>query len=569
MNLDDQNLLDLNELISGAIDGRLSEPERARLQRWLRESEEARRFYVRMIELSSSLCAMASRSEAEADEDERGKPSPWSTAERLAAPAGREPARTNRRGRVAGWVLATAAAAAAFLGGMRLATQWGRPQVPAALGTETAGPDQPDDPSGESRSSGIAILTRAVDVAWEGGGPVTALGASLSKGTLRMRAGVVQLEFYGGATVVVEGPAEVALEAIDHLTCRYGKLRAHVPPRAHGFRVSSPDLDLIDLGTEFGMQVVPGRKSEVHVFDGKVELSETFPRPGHAARWELDEGHSVRFGPSGVVSERDADPPAFVSPVDLERRYIERARQRYGEWTSHAEALRNDPRLVTYFSFEGDRQPGSRLLVNQSANRSLDGAIVGCDWVDGRWPGKGALEFKRPSDRVRIHVPGEFESLTLMAWARIDAIVNRLSSLLLTDGFEPGEPHWQILSTGQIVLGIRGEPGPVYRWKNYFSPAVFTPERFGRWTHLAAVYDRQAGTVTHYVDGLALGSEAIVGREKLRIGDAELGNWGVPRETDPAPVRNLCGRMDEFALFGAALGPEEIRAFYDQGKTGL
>ncbi len=150
---------------------------------------------------------------------------------------------------------------------------------------------------------------------------------------------------------------------------------------------------------------------------------------------------------------------------------------------------------------------------------------------------------------------------------RIDAIEHRFSSLMLTDGFEPGEPHWQIDWLGRIVLGIRADPERLRPgwFRNYTSPRVFTPERFGRWTHVATVYDYDSAKVIHYVDGAEVGSEPLDHRRVLRIGDAELGNWGVPVANDAWLIRNLCGRMDEFALFRTALGPDEVRALYERG----
>ena len=59
-------------------------------------------------------------------------------------------------------------------------------------------------------------------------------------------------------------------------------------------------------------------------------------------------------------------------------------------------------------------------------NRDLDGAIVGAKRVAGRWPNKGAIEFKRPGDRVRVDIPGEFESLTFACWVKIDSLDGRV-----------------------------------------------------------------------------------------------------------------------------------------------
>ncbi len=343
-----------------------------------------------------------------------------------------------------------------------------------------------------------------------------------------------------------------------------------VPPRAHGFRVDSSSVDLVDLGTEFGMQVAPDRRAEVHVFKGRVQLHKTNPGPGQA-RWELAEGNGLSIGIAGDITPLEVDSPAFLTSPDLDRLYRKVSGRRYNQWVTHSRAFASDPRLVTYFGFEGDRNPGSRILVNPCGDRSRDGAIVGCGWVDGRWPGKGALEFKRPSDRVRIDVPGEFESLTFAAWVRIDAIENRFNSLMLTDGFDPGEAHWQIDHRGRLILGVRNDwrPGDrVYRthwFKDYASPPVITPEKFGRWIHLATVYDRRAQRVTHYADGAPVWSEPLAWNIALHIGEAELGNWGVVRDDDVNPIRNLCGRMDEFALFREALSAAEIRELYRRG----
>src|SRR5262249_25276952 len=156
-----------------------------------------------------------------------------------------------------------------------------------------------------------------------------------------------------------------------------------------------------------------------------------------------------------------------------------------------------------------DEQPWSRTVLDRSANRQQahDGAVVGCAWGGGRWPGRQGLEFKQVSDRVRFHVPGEFDALTLMAWVRVDALPNRFNSLMLTDGWDEAAPHWHISSGGKIELGVQGyeAKGGVH----YLTPPVLTPERLGRWVHLAVVYDRTAQQVTHYVDGQPVMQEPL------------------------------------------------------------
>src|SRR5262249_20723439 len=161
-------------------------------------------------------------------------------------------------------------------------------------------------------------------------------------------------------------------------------------------------------------------------------------------------------------------------------------------------ALRQDPDLVVYYPFQS-AGPWARTLPDEAGGRpSHDGAIVGCSWVLGRWPGKQGLEFKRGSDRVRFHAPGEVDALTLMAWVRVDALPNRFNSLMMTDGWYEGAPHWHVGNGGKIELGVQGGRGR--GGAHYLTPPVFKGDRLGRWTHLAVVYDRTGGHVTHYVD---------------------------------------------------------------------
>ena len=78
--------------------------------------------------------------------------------------------------------------------------------------------------------------------------------------------------------VVIEGPATLAIETARRAHLAIGRLVAHVPAAARGFTVASPSVTVVDLGTEFGLDVDAAGTSEVQVFQGKVEL-----RPAAAA----------------------------------------------------------------------------------------------------------------------------------------------------------------------------------------------------------------------------------------------------------------------------------------------
>lgn len=158
---------------------------------------------------------------------------------------------------------------------------------------------------------------------------------------------------------------------------------------------------------------------------------------------------------------------------------------------------------------------------------------------------------------------------------RIEALEHRFNSLLLTDGFDEGEVHWQLTETGQLELSVRlvgansttkGEP----RRSWYRSPSLFTAVDLGRWVHLATVFDRDGQTVRHYLDGELVSTEPIVPHPLLRIGSAHIGNWDPLQLMDPKRpetwVRSLNGRVDEFLVIGRALTDRKIRDAYRNGR---
>jgi hypothetical protein len=407
----------------------------------------------------------------------------------------------------------------------------------------------------------VAVVTRVVDARWETTGSPAEEGAALPAGRLRLAAGWVQIEFVSGASVILEGPADLEILSPGRAFCHRGKLRAHVPPQARGFTVGAPGTDAVDLGTEFAMQIDERGAGEVHVLDGAVDLHGTGDRPATHEVRGLKAGRGVQFGPGEAAREIVAVPARFMGRAQLLQLGDSLHRRRYDRWTAQGEAIRSDPATVLYFDFD-HHSPWERTLrgIGTSRVASPDGAIVGCPWTEGRWPGKGALEFRRVSDRVRIDVPGQFDSLTLAAWVRIEGFDRWLSSLMLTDDWEPGEVHWQLSDKGEMILGVRQGTGV-----NYFSPAVLGPGDLGRWVLLVTVYDSGQEAVLHYLDGKPVSRHHIEATIPLRIGAAEIGNW-TTRKFSADPIRSLNGRMDEFGIFGRALSGDEVRAMYELGK---
>ena len=104
--------------------------------------------------------------------------------------------------------------------------------------------------------------------------------------------------------------------------------------------------------------------------------------------------------------------------------------------------------------------------------------------------------------------------------------------------------------------------------RRFYSEPFWTPEKSGQWFCLATAVDTRADTVAHYVNGRRVPITDGTNREKplpkLRIGHVDLGNWSKPIWA--RSIRTLNGRVDEFALFKAALSDEEIKEIYEAGR---
>ena len=81
-----------------------------------------------------------------------------------------------------------------------------------------------------------------------GGGRERAARRERAKpGWLHLKSGIVQVEFYTGARVLVEGPADFQLVSGSEAFCPSGRVSAEVPPQARGFVIRTPQMRVVDL----------------------------------------------------------------------------------------------------------------------------------------------------------------------------------------------------------------------------------------------------------------------------------------------------------------------------------
>jgi hypothetical protein len=117
----------------------------------------------------------------------------------------------------------------------------------------------------------VATLTRLEQCVWTSSTTTLRYGQQLLEGTqISLRSGVARITFESGAEALLEGPCDFIVDNAMHGTIRSGRVSVTAPKRAYGFRIRSPNAEVIDLGTEFGVNVDESGNSEVHVFSGEV-----------------------------------------------------------------------------------------------------------------------------------------------------------------------------------------------------------------------------------------------------------------------------------------------------------
>lgn len=116
-------------------------------------------------------------------------------------------------------------------------------------------------------------------------------GGWVNSGLIELESGQARFAFNSGASALVEGPAILSLETSNRLFLEKGKLTAEAPPAASGFTVNTPRMNVVDIGTRFGVLVDEQGNSEVHVMEGEVEASRS---SGNSVSVLLREGLAIR-----------------------------------------------------------------------------------------------------------------------------------------------------------------------------------------------------------------------------------------------------------------------------------
>jgi hypothetical protein len=515
VNLSDRELLELHDLCGAVIDGTMTESQRARLALWLRDSEVARRFYVRALDQSASLHAYAA--EQHADAPDRRRVSQPGVA-------------------LAWWGLGALAAAAA--GAVML---W--PGLRRTSATEGAAVPY------------VARITAAKDARWSKSADDLRSGALLRAGRrVELEAGFAEITFDSGARVVLTGAALLEVNSAWDASLRRGTLTATVPREAVGFRITNSAVEVVDLGTEFSMVANANGSADVFVLKGEVEAA---PRVADAATILLRENEARRFAASGIsdVGDRGRWIAQLTQPLALERFA---PATRYVHWSF-------DDGPAGVFPAEAVGKPPVDSAARLSATDAATLAASSTPGQRGR-----ALHFDG-----RVYATANFPGIsgnlprTVAFWVKVPEDA-KTDAWMVSWGTEVKK-----LSSRPVQISWNRRPGegPFGALRTDFGGgyAIGSQDlRDGRWHHVAVCFaaDGPPGApvqVKQYIDGRLESSTIVLTPGKTGsspvVGPAARRDvvWLGCRLTGKQPER-FRGELDELFIADRGLEPGEIVA---------
>ncbi len=301
----------LDRLLGALCDGTLTADDYARLDALLANDDNARRFYNDYIFLHAELY---SQHAAVGEIADIGLQIADSRSDDL------DPKSEIRNPKSRIWWAAAAAALVGVAVGSSWLTYLFANHSPARQVAQSSDKnDKSVDVVAADASLSVAKITATRNCLWQLATKGVGFGSRLQPGQrLELAAGLVEITFDDGATVVLEGPATFDVRARGQARLGEGRLAAIVPEQARGFEVATAGLNVVDLGTEFGMMADREGATEIHVFNGLVK-AQLLDGSGKQVRTvELNTAEAARIQPAvSLVARIPARGDEFVRSLSV------------------------------------------------------------------------------------------------------------------------------------------------------------------------------------------------------------------------------------------------------------
>jgi hypothetical protein len=364
---------------------------------------------------------------------------------------------------------------------------------------------------------------------------------------IAFKSGKVRLEYYNGAIVELVGPCEYYVQSADRSFLNQGTVSAKVTPESQGFKIFSPGVSLVDLGTEFSLNVDEEKQTHVHVFEGEAEVSLLNQR-GETVRSEnvlSKNGYSLNPSQQTIQNHLDKFEPiriqnksAGLLPYKQKIMAVAKADDPIYQWGAQID--------VSKGFFHNLNQPMSLM---PSTNVSQPSSWVSERPLSHFSESEFTLEFWFNAET--IHRGAMFSLLKALPgqshenWSDIENI-HFLYMELESDAKDT-------MHTGCCVRFLVRSPSNLGGGVNLFSQKKYIP---GKWHHIVATSDEE--NMELYMDGLLQASYPI---KKVYSQDQYFGYIGAlsPSKMDS---RIFQGQLDGISIYNKKLSSEMVKQHF-------
>lgn len=516
-----KNLKELEAILCEMEEGSVVDERKARLHELIHGDIEARQFYLEYCQMHAMLMVECGELGAQNDEDFYTRKAALMTKPKSNWP------------RILAWAATIAFAAVGVVGYL-----WS-PQVARIVKVD---PTRGDALGKFSAVSGCEFEF-GVD-----GTPVR-VGQDVMTGRYRMKAGIADLTFDGGATVTVEAPADFRV-GFNGIWLSNGRAFMDTRGDCTNFSVNAQGLHVTHLGTKYAVDAPAGLPREVHVFEGEV-LVKMFNKDGvKVGERNVRGGEAIRvFQDTGDTAGIDLDASKYVR--GLQERETQYAR----------DIMKLKPAL--YFPMRPTRD--GRTLVDISGNgcnaEIHGGRESGVLWSPGQIG--MAIRFEGPKRRDYALIPQcdviRSKTFTVMAWVYAESRPAWASIM----------KHWGQKERGFFHFGLTQKTGRLEGHVNEKGgKEIFVRDRIKlplhQWHHVAFVVDETS--LRLYRNGVMVDSAKHHGIEP----DPRLKAIGIGAKPmyPKGAIRSWGlwhGKLDEIAFFNRPLSSATIRDLYEAG----
>ncbi|MBI9018976.1 MAG: FecR domain-containing protein [Phycisphaerae bacterium] len=407
----------------------------------------------------------------------------------------------------------------------------------------------------------LAKLSDSVDAIWSGDVEV---GDSLYRRTYELQSGYAEVTFPDNTKVVFQGPAEFELESRNSVYVEKGKLTAIIGDNI-GFTVNSKNVKVVDVGTEFGVDIDGAGNSDVHVFDGEILLYPALSKGQYSktAKQSIYQGQARRVDGKKQITEIAINELAFIRQKEFE--IISRGTEgsSYDRWLAYSYQMRHNPDLVAYYTFDkNENQPEVLENLSIATKGSMDGQLQSTmaedlpEWTTGRFPEKCSLAFDRDKNQ-QVVVPRDKQfqitgPITIAAWVDANA-----SGQIVTNRIPAGHCNYRMTIYKNLLEFMR-----IDVTQNYTDAvnSVLADDADAKWHLVAVTHDNKV--VKFYFDGELVGNKEYEYYPKAINANLFIGADGSSKGSN----YYFNGRIDELAIFKCVISEKDIRGMYQQGK---